>query len=67
MANLRFTNHKTPDKVTQEFENIMKVLQDKITFADRDPIAEDAGLLWINYTTPALFVRNTDDGTWGSV
>lgn len=65
--NLRFTNHETPDKVTQEFQNLLKILEEKVTFADRNPVTEDAGQLWVNYTTPALFVRNIRDKTWGAV
>lgn len=64
---LRHETHGTPETVTAEFQNIDRTKQDNIVLADRDPISTDKGNFWVNYTTPALFVRNQKTGAWGAV
>ena len=72
MANLRFTNHKSEDVVTQEFQNLITVLQDKITLGSAAPTSETKGSIYIQYTTGddttiVLNIRHPNTGTWRTV
>ena len=64
---LRFNNHKEPQFVTQEFQNMDRVKEDKIQFAGRAPNAGDEGRLWVDYAASKLYVRHPNTGTWTAI
>lgn len=57
-----FKTHPSVRDTDKEFENVYRVLQPKITLADRAPVAGDAsetGSLWYNTSTNKLYIRET--------
>ena len=70
--NLRFHQHDTPEKVTQEFQNLANILQEAIPQRTTAPTSGDPGIVYIQYTasddtTITLWWRHPVSGTWRSV